>query len=195
MTAADKIEAARALIEPLTGYSPGPWEVVTDLPAIAIAAGNHRAVQTPNQNNYRHFGRSEPWLGIGTFSNAALIAAAPALRDTVAALADLADAQAQEIARLMAENERMRKMVQPEWFYAAYGYESEACRESVWEVLDEDYFWDRPKTGQHVVEINVATPLPSVWAAVRFKCECDDNMIVTEHASEAEARAALGDAQ
>ena len=125
-----------------------------------------------------------------------------ALRDTVAALTDLADAQAQENARLQAENERLRKMLQPEWFYAADGYESEACRESVWEVLDEDYFWDRPKTGQHVVEINVATSLPSVWAAVRFKCECDDpdececddNMIVTEHASEAEARAALGDA-
>ena len=100
MSAADKIAEARALIEPLTGYSPGPWEVVTDLPAIAIAAGNHRVVQTPNQNNYRHFGRSEPWLGIGTFSNAALIAAAPALRDTVAALADLADAQAQENAEL-----------------------------------------------------------------------------------------------
>ena len=100
MSATDHIAAARALIEPLTGYSPGPWEVVTDLPAIAIAAGNHRVVQTPNQNNYRHFGRSEPWLGIGTFSNANLIAAAPALRDTVAALADLADAQAQEIAEL-----------------------------------------------------------------------------------------------
>lgn len=108
MSAADKIAEARALIEPLTGYSPGPWEVVTDLPAIAIAAGNHRVVQTPNQNNYRHFGRSEPWLGIGSFSNAALIAAAPALRDTVAALADLADAQAQEI-------ERLRKVI---GFYA-----------------------------------------------------------------------------
>lgn len=109
MTAADKIATARALIEPLTGYSPGPWEVVTDLPAIAIAAGNHRVVQTPNQNNYRHFGRSEPWLGIGTFSNAALIAAAPSLRDTVAALTDLADAQAQEIARLRGCFERIEK--------------------------------------------------------------------------------------
>ena len=105
MTVADQISTARALIDPLTGHTPGPWEVVTDLPAIAIAAGNHRVVQTPNQNNYRHFGRSEPWLGIGTFSNAALIAAAPALRDTVAALTDLADAQAQE-------NERLRYVLE-----------------------------------------------------------------------------------
>ena len=117
------------------------------------------------------------------------------------ALADLADAQAQENAELRAENERLRKMMQPEWFYAADGYESEACRWSVGEVLNEDYFSDLPKTGQHVVEINVATALPSIWAAVRFNCtcpdpddcECDNDMIVTEHASEAEARAALGD--
>ena len=122
--------------------------------------------------------------------------------DLLAALADLADAQAQEIARLKDENEQLRKMLQPEWFYAADGYESEACRQSVGEVLDEYYFWDRPKTGQHVVEINVATALPSIWAAVRFNCECDDpdececdnEMTVTQHASEAEARDALGDA-
>lgn len=115
---------------------------------------------------------------------------------------NLADAQAQEIARLQAENERLRKTLKPEWFYPADGYESEACRWSVGEVLNEDYFSDLPKTGQHVVEINVATPLPSIWAAVRFtcecadpdECECDNDMIVTEHASEAEARAALGDA-
>lgn len=126
----------------------------------------------------------------------------PALRDTVAALADLADAQAQENARLKVENERLSKMLQPEWFYPADGYESETCRFDVYEVLEEDYFWDRAKTGQHVVKINVATSLPSIWAAVRFKCECadpdgcecDNDMIVTEHASEAEARAALGDA-
>lgn len=130
-----------------------------------------------------------------------LISSEDELCSAITELADLADAQAQENARLQAENERLRKMLQPEWFYAADGYESEACRESVWEVLDEDYFWDRAKTGQHVVEINVATSLPSIWAAVRFKCECadpddcecDNDMIVTEHGSEAEARAALGE--
>lgn len=147
MTAADKIQAARALIEPLRA---------------TVLWGN---------------------------ANPDVMKAAEALD----ALADLADALAQENARLRAENERLRKMLQPEWFYAADGYESEACRQSVGEVLDEDYFWDRPKTGQHVVEINVATALPSIWAAVRFACECDNDMIVTEHASEAEARAALGE--
>ena len=121
--------------------------------------------------------------------------------DAFPPLADLADAQAQEISKLQAENEHLRKMLRPEWFYPADGYDGETCCFSVNEVLDEHYFWDRPKTGQHVVEINVATSLPSVWAAVRFKCECahpdececDNDMIVTQHASEAEARAALGD--
>ena len=92
MSAADKIQTARALIEPLTDTTPGPWVF-------------------SERNTPEHFW-IEPEVGYlpmphylsvsGPISreNAALIAAAPALRDTVAALADLADAQAQEIARL-----------------------------------------------------------------------------------------------
>lgn len=190
MSAADKIAEARALIEPLTEYAPGPWKVDSDGDVYADNS----------------FSIAQIWDIVEDFSEHAetkLILSAPALRDTVAALADLADALAQENAKLQAENERLRKTLKPEWFYPADGYESEACRWSVGEVLNEDYFSDLSKTGQHVVEINVATPLPSIWAAVRFtcecadpdKCECDNDMIVTEHASEAEARAALGDAQ
>ena len=92
MSAADKIQTARALIEPLTDTTPGPWVF-------------------SERNTPEHFW-IEPEVGYlpmphylsvsGPISreNAALIAAAPALRDTVAALADLADAQAQENARL-----------------------------------------------------------------------------------------------
>lgn len=119
-----------------------------------------------------------------------------------AALTDLADAQAQENARLRAENERLRKMLQPEWFYPFDGCDGETTYDNIPELLDEHYFWDRPKIGQHVVKVEAVTTLPSIWAAVRFNCtcpdpddcECDNDMIVTEHASEAEARAALGDA-
>ena len=79
MTAADKIATARALIEPLTGHTPGPWDAsgltVYDTCMEGVASCHAGA-------------------------DARLIAAAPALRDTVAALADLADAQAQEIAEL-----------------------------------------------------------------------------------------------
>lgn len=116
--------------------------------------------------------------------------------------ADLAEAQAQENAKLKAENERLNKMLQPEWFYPFDGCDGESTYDSVHDLLDEHYFWDRPKTGQHVVKVEAVTTLPSIWAAVRFNCtcadpedcECDNDMIVTEHASEAEARAALGDA-
>ena len=201
---ADLVAGARALIEPLTGHTPGEWEMSVTHPTNACA--NVRCGYTDvatlygGDSDVPQPADDEPW-GPQPIrdANARLTAAAPALRDTVAALADLADAQAQEIERLKDENERLRKTLKPEWFYPADGYESEACRWSVGEVLNEDYFSDLPKTGQHVVEINVATPLPSIWAAVRFtcecadpdKCECDNDMIVTEHASEAEARAAL----
>ena len=124
------------------------------------------------------------------------------LRDALSEMTDLADAQAQEIAELRAENERLRKMLQPEWFYPFDGCDGETTYDNIPELLDEHYFWDRPKTGQHVVKVEAVTTLPSIWAAVRFNCtcpdpddcECDNDMIVTEHASEAEARAALGDA-
>lgn len=100
---------------------------------------------------------------------------------------------------LRAENERLRKMLRPEWFYPADGYDGEQCLFSVHEVLDEYYFYDRQLSGEHVVEINVATSLPSIWAAVRFSCdcpnkddcECDNDMIVTEHESKEAAEAAL----
>ena len=142
----------------------------------------------------------EPLTERRTFTFAGLFTALEQTRDTVAALADLADAQAQEIARLRAENERLHKMLQPEWFYPFEGWDGETTYDNIPELLDEHYFWDCPKTGQHVVKVEAVTTLPSIWAAVRFNCscadpddcDCDNDMIVTEHASEAEARAALG---
>lgn len=90
MSAAEKIAAARALIEPLTGHTPGPWQV--DAPedeSVEIAARIFAIAGL-----YETAPEALP--------DARLIAAAPALRDTVAALADLADALAQENARLKA---------------------------------------------------------------------------------------------
>ena len=148
MTAADLIAKARALIEPLTGHTPGEWEMSVTHPTNACA--NVRCDYTEIATLYggdsdtRTPAEGEPW-GPQPIrdANARLTAAAPALRDTVAALADLADALAQENARLLAENERMRKM-----------------------------------------RFNCTCPDPD-------ECGCDNDMIVTEHASEAEARAAL----
>ena len=90
MTAAEKIAEARALIEPLTGHTPGAWEI--DAPkdeSVEIGAGSFSIA-----------GLYE--AAPDALPDARLIAAAPALRDTVAALADLADAQAQRIKTLEA---------------------------------------------------------------------------------------------
>ena len=107
MSAADKIQTARALIEPLTDTTPGPWVF-------------------SERNTPEHFW-IEPEVGYlpmphylsvsGPISreNAALIAAAPALRDTVAALADLADAQAQEIEAQALEISRAKSRGDNHW--------------------------------------------------------------------------------
>ena len=102
MTAADLVAGARALIKPLTGHTPGKWEMSATHPAnacanvrcgytdVATLYGGDRDVPQPADG--------EPW-GPQPIrdANARLTAAAPALRDTVAALADLADALTQRI--------------------------------------------------------------------------------------------------
>ena len=100
--AADKIAEARALIEPLTGYDTGPWTEGCDC---------EWSLDTDGENTYTVIGSQgapiaivavEEAFGLDELldANAALIAAAPSLRDTLAALADLADALAQENAKL-----------------------------------------------------------------------------------------------
>lgn len=90
MTAADKIAEARALIEPLTGHTPGPWAAEPGAKRGAWISG------TTGEWSALACGDSDE----SAARNARLIAASPALRETVAALADLADALAQENAEL-----------------------------------------------------------------------------------------------
>lgn len=78
MTVSD--ERLNEIIAGCDGVTPGPWMPASDLPAYAIMAltaegkGGHRVVQTPNQNNYRHFGPSNGWDGISSYTNAKHIA-------------------------------------------------------------------------------------------------------------------------
>lgn len=123
MSAADKIQAARALIEPLTGHSLGPWRAddapygydVVSLPAKDsegwwVGPINH--IICPHSAVASSAVEADPET---TLANARLCAAAPALRDTVAALADLADAQAQENAR---QAQRIEALEEALRFYA-----------------------------------------------------------------------------
>ena len=110
MTAADKIQAARALIEPLTGHTPGKWrlrgpEGVACMNGYSVTAPTPEGpgFPTPSATGEYCMAYPPPHGSDRTAvqkANAALIASAPALRDTVAALTDLADAQAQENAKL-----------------------------------------------------------------------------------------------
>lgn len=96
------------------------------------------------------------------------------------------------IQTLRAEVERLTKLCQPEWFYDAENMET--CEYSVSDVIDR--FDLNP--GGHVIEIGRAAPLPNIWAAVHCRTdeemdalETDDREVITEFASEDEARAFL----
>lgn len=118
MTAEEKIAEARALIEALTGHTPGKWEI-TD-------SSNGSEISGPQFVIGYVIGDDED-----DKVDAALIAAAPALRETVAALTDLADAQAQENARLQGAlheakaalievKREMWREAQPKWTMADF---------------------------------------------------------------------------
>lgn len=108
--------------------------------------------------------------------------------------AALADAQpAQDVDALVEENKRLRAMLNPQWFYAD-GYSSEDCHDSPYEVIE--YLDMEP--GAHVVQIDCAGPMPSIWCAVRVRTdeemdadETDDRVEFTEHMTEEAARTAL----
>ena len=114
----DLITAARALIEPLTGYTPGPWwtsgkysgremgcSIIAANPSVGPAPGNPTRGQVAfatailNTDARRCEG------------DARLIAAAPDLRDMVATLADALDAERAKVASAYrAGQEVMREM-------------------------------------------------------------------------------------
>ena len=92
------------------------------------------------------------------------------------------------IEKLEADNARLRKLTCATWFYMPD--EGDRCWFSPHEVIDEMY---DPEPGNHVFEVECATSLPSIWCAVRVTDDpdADERFTFTEHATEAEARAAL----
>lgn len=104
----DPIAAARALIEPLTGYTSGQWRAVSDHPLNACAnvrAGYHDvATLYGGSEDVPQPVEGEPW-GPHPIRDATarLIAAAPELRDMVATLADALEAERAALNKLLAE--------------------------------------------------------------------------------------------
>lgn len=85
------------------------WRVVSDHPVYGIAAGDYRIVQTPNQNNVRHYGPSDTWHGIPSIAYAEYIAlCSPA---NVLALLSERNALAEQVAQMKDALENAREVV------------------------------------------------------------------------------------
>ncbi len=103
------------------------------------------------------------------------------------------------IEALTAENERLRAALQePHWFYLGDDCSSDQCRFGIDECISEDFEWDNPAKGDHVLQISGARPVPDMWIALHYftdaeKDERDDDepYAYTVHATEEAARAAL----
>lgn len=102
------------------------------------------------------------------------------------------------IAELEAEVARLKN--QSEWFYHGDDQGSDKCRFSVFEVIDEDVYYDDPRPGKKIVHITTARRCADIWAVVHIfsdaeKDERDDDepYSVSEYATEEQARAALGE--
>ena len=108
------------------------------------------------------------------------------------AMHDLIEAQAREI-------ERLRGLIEPQWFYAGEDHSSDQCRFSIDEVLEDELCGCGPPiAGKHVVHVSTALPGPDIWVAVHVftdeeKDARDDDETWTFEgfSTETEARAAL----
>lgn len=98
----------------------------------------------------------------------------------------------QAVEALRELQEQLAKAQSPQWFY--HPEYTDICEFGPWEVIES---YDL-KPGKHVVEIQTARPLPSIWSVVHVltnaekdEMETDDAWMVQDFTTEAEARAAL----
>lgn len=109
----DTIAAARALIEPLTGYTPGRWQCSrADLASYDADTGAQVSYLYPGDGERVRFETDNP------VEDARLAAAAPDLRDMVATLADALDA---ELAKVAAAHEAVANIARSHIYYDSAG--------------------------------------------------------------------------
>ena len=103
---------------------------------------------------------------------------------------------------LKAENERLKgeleRAKEPHWFYLGDDCSSDQCRFGIDECISEDFEWDNPPEGDHVLQITGARPVPDMWVALHYfseeekdEREDDEAYTYTVHATEDEAKVAL----
>ena len=110
---------------------------------------------------------------------------------------------AREFEALEAENARLREALikanEPHWFYLGDDCSSDQCRDGIDECITEDFEWDNRAAGDHVLLISGARLVPDMWVALHYFTDAerdergdDEPYSYTVHATEEEARAALG---
>ena len=120
------------------------------------------------------------------------------------AVGEVAHEAADTIEQLEAENARLREALdkanEAYWFYYGDEYSSDQCRDCIDECIREDFEWDNEPKGTHVLQISGARPVPDMWVALRYftgaekdERQDDEPYAFTVHATEEEARQALGD--
>lgn len=123
----------------------------------------------------------------------------PALMALTASHAEAAELRAR-VEALEEENARLKaRLKAAEWFYYGDECSSDQCRDSIDECIDEDFRWDNKPEGDHVLLVSGARPVPDMWVALHYYTEAekdergsDDEYAYTVHATEDEARQALG---
>jgi hypothetical protein len=109
-----------------------------------------------------------------------------------AAAAKLERIQHERDQALREAHDQLAKARTPQWFY--HPDYTERCEYGPWDVIEA---YDL-EPGKHVVEIQTARPLPSIWSVVHVltdaekdAMETDEAWVVQDFATEAEARATL----
>lgn len=109
-----------------------------------------------------------------------------------------------QIDRMVEENaalrEELSKANEAHWFYLGDDCSSEQCRFCIDECISEDFEWDNPQVGEHILQISGARPVPDMWIALRYFTEAemderddDEPYTYTVHATYDEAKEALGE--
>lgn len=116
-----------------------------------------------------------------------------------AAAAVIAADRAGLVARIEELEGTLRKANEPQWFYLGDDCSSDQCRFCIDECISEDFEWDNHRNGDHVLHISGARPVPDMWVALHYFTDAekderqdDEPYAYTVHATEDEARAALG---
>jgi len=196
MTLADQIDA---LAEKATK---GEWELGTDTRGIEVATV-HCVPTQPTEDGkgqkwvYIHHPRiiEDEWYFPTDEQRLASAELIVLLQNNIPAITEALRKEAQHD-EAMRDRDRLREEVarlkRPEWFY--HPDETERCAFDVSEVVEA---YDL-SPGTHVIEVTCARPLPSIWCAVHVlsdaekdALETDEPWLMTEHDTEAAAKAAL----